>query len=1050
MIYSLSRGITRLCLPGFALLAVIFPLMAEESKIVTQAAIVAPSQVAGASKPPVEAQNPVPNESRNKLVAKGPAPVWIWGADDNKRYYLRKEFTGGSKSAILRATCDNVMAISINGKEIARSSNWEEPVEKNIQQYILPGKNVIVAEVSNEGGPAGFIFKMMMTSADGKSNYVVSDTTWQASEDREGKNAVPTRKIAEMNEGPWKSVFSGDTVATNLNGNVPSNVFVTLPGFQVERIFEVPRSTMGSWVSLTTDDKGRLIASDQEGKGLYRITPPRIGSSEETRVEKLNVKMSGAQGLLWANGALYVMANGGPGSGLYRLRSTKGDDQFDEMIKLKAINGGGEHGPHALRLAPDGKSIYVVSGNHTHPPDNFNSSRIPKNWNEDHLLPRQWDANGHATGILAPGGWIARTDFDGKTWEMISIGYRNTYDFAFNADGEIFAYDADMEWDMGMPWYRPTRVVHTTSGSEFGWRSGTGKWPSYYVDSLPQMIDIGPGSPVGVEFGYGTRFPAKYQKALYCLDWTFGTIYALHIEPEGSTYKCTKEEFLSRTPLPLTDVTVGKDGALYFTVGGRGAQSELFRVTYVGKDSTEKVDYQDRRGEDLRALRHSLENLQGAPAAEPEKALELIWPNLNHSDRFIRYAARVALEFQPVKLWKEKLLKEADPVRLIQGAVAMARQGDKALETDLLRALDGIDFTSLTETQQQDLLRAYSLVFIRMGEPSKETASSLGKRLESFFPARSDQLNRELCNLLIYLQDPQVAGKTIALLQEVSKPVSDAAVKELLARNRGYGDGIAKMLANAPDLQKLYYLFVLRNLKVGWTPEMKKLYFTFLNQMRQKSGGASFQGFLNNMEKDAFNNTTDTERVLIEAAGLRKPYQVKELPKPVGPGKDWKLEELVEYAEPRLKGRDFKNGQKMFAAARCVVCHRFNAEGGATGPDLTQVAGRFSLKDLCESIILPSKVIADQYKSLLVTTTSGKPYNARILADNKDRLTLLIDPEDSTKVIELKKSDIEEMKPSPISLMPEGLLKQLNENETLDLLAYMLSRGDPNHPMFRK
>ncbi len=46
----------------------------------------------------------------------------------------------------------------------------------------------------------------------------------------------------------------------------------------------------------------------------------------------------------------------------------------------------------------------------------------------------------------------------------------------------MFVYDADMEWDFGMPWYRPTRVNHATSGSELGWRSGTGKWPAYYVD----------------------------------------------------------------------------------------------------------------------------------------------------------------------------------------------------------------------------------------------------------------------------------------------------------------------------------------------------------------------------------------------------------------------------------------------------------------------------------------------------------------------------------------------------------------------------------------
>ena len=164
------------------------------------------------------------------------------------------------------------------------------------------------------------------------------------------------------------------------------------------------------------------------------------------------------------------------------------------------------------------------------------------------------------------------------------------------------------------------------------------------------------------------------------------------------------------------------------------------------------------------------------------------------------------------------------------------------------------------------------------------------------------------------------------------------------------------MLANGADLQKLHYAFVLRNLREGWTPEQRKFYFSWLNDARKNSGGASFQGFFNNIEKDAFDNATDAERLAIEAAGLRKPFQMKELPKPTGPGRDWKLDELVKFAEPKLKGRDFKNGQKMYAAARCVVCHRFNGEGGATGPGPAQVAGRFNLKDLGESIVQPSKV----------------------------------------------------------------------------------------------
>ena len=611
------------------------------------------------------------------------------------------------------------------------------------------------------------------------------------------------------------------------------------------------------------------------------------------------------------------------------------------------MRGGGEHGPHALRLSPDGKSILVVCGNHTLPPENFNASRLPSNWGEDHLLPRQWDANGHARGILAPGGYVAKTDPDGKDWEIVSSGYRNQYDIALNADGEMFVYDADMEWDMGMPWYRPTRVNHASSGSELGWRSGTGKWPAHYVDSLPAMVDIGPGSPVGVEFGYGTKFPEKYQKALYICDWTFGTMYAIHISPMGSSYKATKEEFVSRTPLPLTDVVVGKDGALYFSIGGRGAQSELFRVTYIGKESTAPAELQDKEGAKDREIRKKLEAFHN-PAKISAEQLQMILSFLGNEDRFIRYAARVALENQDSKTWQDKVLAEKSPEPLIQGIVALARQGDKSLQNQALKALDTLEFSSLSENQKLEIVRAYQLLFIRMGEPAKEVASKLAAKLDSFFPSNDERLNRDLGDLLVYLKSSTIAGKITQLLMQPSKPVDGKEMEELLLRNRGYGGGIAKMLENFPDLQKNYYLYSLRNLKENWNIDQRKMYFTALNDARTRSGGASYQGFLNNIEKEAFDNATDNERLAIEALGLKKPYKAPALPKATGPGKEYKLAELVQLADGKLVKRDFKNGQKMYAASRCVVCHRYNGDGGATGPDLSQVAGRFSLKDLCE------------------------------------------------------------------------------------------------------
>jgi putative heme-binding domain-containing protein len=275
-------------------------------------------------------------------------------------------------------------------------------------------------------------------------------------------------------------------------------------------------------------------------------------------------------------------------------------------------------------------------------------------------------------------------------------------------------------------------------------------------------------------------------------------------------------------------------------------------------------------------------------------------------------------------------------------------------------------------------------------------------------------------------------------------------MEELLARNRGYGGNIAKMLANSVDQQKMHYAFSLRNVKDGWTLDQRRAYYAFLAEAQTKSGGASFQGFIKNISRDLYDNTSEADRKAVDAAGVGLPYRAKgDLPKATGPGKAWATADLVGLEAKLAKGgRSFKNGEKMYAAARCVVCHRFGGDGGATGPDLTQLAGRFTLKDLSESIAEPSKVVSDQYKASIVSTAAGKTITGRVVSEVNGKLVVVTDPEDPTKVVELAKDEVESVKPSAVSLMPEKLLDTLNEAEVLDLLAYLLSRGDPTNPVF--
>ena len=343
---------------------------------------------------------------------------------------------------------------------------------------------------------------------------------------------------AAENARPARAEAVGPVVGENKA--TPVSRLKVANGFKVELIYSVPGGSQGSWVNLCLDPKGRIIASDQYG-GLYRFQPPAAGQVlDPATVEKVGPEIRAVNGMLFAFGALYIGVNDYENkipSGLYRLTSSDASDRLDKVELLRAIEARGDHGVHAVLPTPDGKGLYLVCGNGSKLTQIEPTSQVPRVWGEDHLLPRMPDGRGFMRDVLAPGGVIYRVSPDGKKFEAFSSGYRNIFDAAINREGELFTYDADMEYDFNTSWYRPTRVCHVVSGAEFGWRNGAGKRPPFYVDNLPPVLDIGPGSPTGMTFGYGAKFPARYQNALFILDWSWGKLHAVHLEPSGSTYR---------------------------------------------------------------------------------------------------------------------------------------------------------------------------------------------------------------------------------------------------------------------------------------------------------------------------------------------------------------------------------------------------------------------------------------------------------------------------------------------------------------------------------
>jgi putative heme-binding domain-containing protein len=728
------------------------------------------------------------------------------------------------------------------------------------------------------------------------------------------------------------------------------------------------------------------------------------------------------------------------------LRDLDGDDQFDEELKLRGISGSGEHGPHAIVPGPDGQSLYVVCGNHTKLPEHLERSRAPRSWDEDQIISRLWDANGHARGILAPGGCIYKTDPDGKVFELISSGYRNAYDFAFNEFGDIITFDSDMEWDAGLPWYRPTRINLATSGSEFGWRSGSGKWPDYYPDSLPAILDIGPGSPTGVESGRHARFPEKYQRAVFANDWTYGTMYAIHLTPDGAAYTAEREEFLSGKPLPLTDLVANPvDGALYFAIGGRRTQSALYRVRYTGPESTAPALARDPTAE--LQLRRRLEALHEEGTGR--EAIAEAWPHLGHRDRWIRYAARVAVERQPARLWTTQFHEETRPSAIIELAVALAHQGAREHQDVLLRKLNAIDFTSLDHAAQLGLVRACQLAILRLGPLEDKPREELVSRLDALYPARTFDLNRELAGTLIAMGAPNAVPKTLQLLAVARDSDMTYASDALLARNDEYADAFVKTAGSRPNQQQIAYAYALRMARAGWNPALRKAYFGWFPDTAPWQGGNSFRGFIEAIRRDALANVSDAaERAALDQLSSRKPPTVvAEFPPPKGPGRDYSLDDVMALVGSGLSNRDFVSGRNLYHAMACFSCHRFNGAGGGLGPDLTTSASRFNLRDLVENIVEPSNVISDQYGSEQIELDNGSSLIGRAYVE-AGQLHVVYDPRNPDEQESVALNRVRKRTPYPVSFMPTGLLNALNPDEVLDLLAYIQSGGNPQDPMF--
>ena len=354
----------------------------------------------------------------------------------------------------------------------------------------------------------------------------------------------------------------------------PDQRFSVDSEFKIEQVMTDKET--GSVIAMAFNEFGNLIMSREGGPLIVADVTKEPGDPE--RVKVLCNEMNTCQGILPLNGKLFVTGKGPSGVGLYRLVDADRDGVFSVDSMLFKFEGGlSEHGPHAIRLGPDGM-LYVIVGNASKYSDQPATSSPYSSSYEGDLIPRLEDPGGHAVGVKAPGGTVIRSSLSGDFVETVCGGIRNAYDFVFDQYGELFLHDSDLETNIGMAWYRPTRIYHAPHGAELGWRSGWSKFPNYFADVIPPVVETGRGSPSGAVLYQHFQFPARFHNSMFFADWSEGRILNARPTPEGSSFTLEVEEFLTGKPMNVTDLDVGMDGTLFFCTGAAGPQVESIEL----------------------------------------------------------------------------------------------------------------------------------------------------------------------------------------------------------------------------------------------------------------------------------------------------------------------------------------------------------------------------------------------------------------------------------------------------------------------------------------
>ena len=841
-------------------------------------------------------------------------------------------------------------------------------------------------------------------------------------------------------------------------------------GFDVSLFAGPPQVTYP--VCITTSVDGEVFVGVDE-QGSLGKEPGRgkivrcIDTDGDGKADKFNdfAKMDHPRGLVYDNGSMWVLHP----PFLSVFRDTNGDGTSDESeILIEGISTeevdkrGADHTTNGIRMGIDGW-IYIAVGDF-----GFNKA-VAKD----------------GTTLSKRGGGVVRIRPDGTEMEVFSWGQRNIVDIAIDPSMNVFTRDNTNDgggWDI--------RLSHVMQTANYG-------YPSQYInfsdEIMPPLADYGGGSGCGALYFQDDRWPAPYNDMLLTCDWGRSEVFSHVLPHNGATFDAQQETFL-KIPRP-TDADADASGRLFVTSWKNGGFSfERPDVGFVamitpsnyvahpvavpsasGRASSLRVDaLQDLDTQSLvellrspsdalrlasgraLALRDSRDVARRADALPLADAFVVL-----AKDRTASLNSRIAAvwtlrqaNWNAFKAAFGSLLIDADlREHVIRAAADRKSQMDKGLFSPIFSKLD----------DSNPRVRAAAIVAMgRFGDArAAKQLLALTERTQPTEKTEGDAWRKADPGRVI----PHLAIKALtevkaidACLEALNGPLSFGAIATLKQlHDPKIVDGLFKVLSTSRDeslrrevwttLIRLYHRegeFTLESPKWwGTRPDTTGPYYD--RQKWSESDRIAEAVKVAMAEADESLKTHLTEQLkkhVVNLDGLSADVAMKEeekaivLPKadPNDPNAIANLLFDVVATRASATTGDVEKGRMLFRQQSCINCHTFANGQQPKGPHLVDIGKRYKRAELIESIVQPSKKIAQGFDTWAIAMDNGRIYTGFIVLESAETVTL----RDATGIShELIQDQIEDRVKQEISMMPQGIVGNLSPEQLADLLAYL-------------